>query len=151
MTKKIKCRNEGCALNNNKESGCNDRGIIELGFCPGYEKLLPLWQFKDKWEDRTKGGHQYVITEKVGDEYFGRVDNKGWTLVRWSEGGQCFSVPKFDLVPKKERVPLKPKRLYGLVDEDDELILVCSKDTKCPEGWRKVKLKLDEGDYPSRP
>ena len=122
MTENMPCRNEDCRLYNDKcELNCkrplseykNENYMNEVGvcdaqvtwICPIYTRLLPLWEFRDKWESRTKSGCKYEIHKKIDYFYTGIVYPSfmgGWKVVEWDESGFCISQPNdFGLVPKK--------------------------------------------------
>ena len=72
-----------------------------LSNCDIYNRLLPLWEFRDKWEPRTKLGQKYEIHKKMGDEYFGVIYfGPSWRSGCWDGNGKSELVNDC-LVPKK--------------------------------------------------
>ena len=143
MGKQMKCRNEDCADHDDSRSGCDENHFDIIDRCSTYAKILPLWEFQDKWENKTKGGFEYKITENFNGDYFGRVRNGYcWVGVRWNESGNCPAIPKYDLSPKMEEPKLEIPQCYGFLNPKGKLTFFSTKKEDCPEGWKAVKLDI---------
>jgi len=137
---KMKCRNDNCSRQAfYDESGCDKLGLNNLYKCKIHARLLPLWEFQDKWEDRTKCEYEYEITEMLVDGCFGRVKiNNSWRAVKWLENGDCTNLTdNCNLIPKS-------KQWYGLVDDKGDLHNLWQKSASTPSGFKVIKLKEDK-------
>jgi len=146
LTKQMECRNKDCASCGEKfvdGTGCGMYSNVTD--CNIYNRLLPLWEFQDKWEDKLKNGFEYKITERIGGKYLGRIlAAEGWYPCHWNNKGVCRRLASWSLIPKKP----KQKEWYGLVDKNSNLISICQKNG-IPLGWRVVKLTSKDGLIPS--
>lgn len=61
-------------------------------------RRIPIEQ---KWQEKTRGGYEYVIYEEFEGVIYGRVKNRvGWDCIMWFKyGGAKNYVPEMDLLP----------------------------------------------------
>jgi len=140
------CRNRECPSCSKCGCGANYIGYREREYprdCDIYKRLLPLWEYQDRFESKTETGSEVHILKvfpvKDSNKYYacGYVDMKNGLekVVFWSVTGK--GREDENLIPKS-------KSWYGVVDQNDNLMIGCTKDHVCPDRLRVIKLKEDK-------
>jgi len=146
MTKNIPCRNKDCFNNNDSNIGCGHYHLPDLkAACPVYNRLLPLWEYQDRFKNKTKAGKTvhilkvFLYGDKKNHYACGYVcDECGiQEVVFWNKDGRGSS--NNSLIPKENwwYAALTPVGELGMCwNKDDE-------QPPIPLGWNIVKLKQD--------
>jgi len=140
----IDCRCTDCFQHYTGHSkNCTQYLESKVDVCSIYKRLLPLWEYQDRFEEYTKEGSKVhilkVFPTSDNSAYYacGYVDMKNGLekVVFWSVTGNGME----SLIPKS-------KQWYGVVDSEGELIRACESSYIACTCNKVIKLKEDKGE-----